>query len=209
MLTSSFSSPRATFELLEPPPTSRRQCVGERWVGAQHLAADIREALLPRQRPHPPILLDLHGVPHEMALHILHLRRDVARPVVIRHLVHPLHALLGLRVAEALLHRAKVLCPKRHPVPVHLQINSRWLCHDLCCSSRYWAKSYTERRAMPVLAEGCRFQPSCSEAGTRPWRSPCPVSHPWISSLCWWNEHGTIYAISSVFGDRMTTQHLD
>ena len=24
-----------------------------------------------------------------------------------------------------------------------------------------------------------------------------------------WNEHGTIYAISSDFGDRMTTQHLD
>ena len=23
------------------------------------------------------------------------------------------------------------------------------------------------------------------------------------------NEHGTIYAISSDFGDRMTTQHLD
>ena len=39
-----------------------------------------------------------------------------------------------------------------------------------------------------------------------------------ISSVCsqdqglWmttWNEHGTIYAISSDFGDRMTTQHLD
>ena len=24
-----------------------------------------------------------------------------------------------------------------------------------------------------------------------------------------WNEHGTIYAISSDFGDQMTTQHLD
>ena len=24
-----------------------------------------------------------------------------------------------------------------------------------------------------------------------------------------WNEHGTIYAISSDFGDRMITQHLD
>ena len=24
-----------------------------------------------------------------------------------------------------------------------------------------------------------------------------------------WNEHGTIYAISSDFSDRMTTQHLD
>jgi len=28
-------------------------------------------------------------------------------------------------------------------------------------------------------------------------------------SLHYWNEHGTIYAISSDFGDQITTQHLD
>jgi len=28
-----------------------------------------------------------------------------------------------------------------------------------------------------------------------------------VQQFC--NEHGTIYAISSDFGDRMTTQHLD
>ena len=31
--------------------------------------------------------------------------------------------------------------------------------------------------------------------------------HDVISGSC--NEHGTIYAISSDFGDQMTTQHLD
>ena len=29
----------------------------------------------------------------------------------------------------------------------------------------------------------------------------------WVYPSC--NEYGTIYAISSDFGDRMTTQHLD
>ena len=34
-----------------------------------------------------------------------------------------------------------------------------------------------------------------------------PVTCDWVLHCC--NEHGTIYAISSDFDDRMTIQHLD
>ena len=122
---------------------------------AQHLATDIWEAFLPRQRSHPPILFNPHWVLHEVALHIHHLRRDIACPVVICHLVHPLHALLGLWPAEALLHCAQVLRPKRHPVPIHLQMNSNatGTCVMAYVLQRYlWCKEFhtEERHACPL-----------------------------------------------------------
>ena len=54
------------------------------------------------------------------------------------------------------------------------------------------------------------------ESATSKMKNGHPLESTWSlrgskgsKALARWNEHGTIYAISSDFGDRMTTQHLD